>query len=159
MSASGGGLLNRAINALPFELYIPGYQFCGPSTRLTKRLVRGDASITWTQRVENIAYSRSNDLTDRHATDKILADKALGRVTARDSALSERTAAAVWEAMKAKSKIGMSMKLKKKMTTRKKTMKKRILSTAKRSGALFFLPILDALESLIGEVASVAKRL
>ncbi|KYN09174.1 hypothetical protein ALC57_18713 [Trachymyrmex cornetzi] len=36
--ASGGSLLNRAINALPFELHIPGYQFCGPGTRLTKRL-------------------------------------------------------------------------------------------------------------------------
>ena len=42
----------------------------------------------------DIAYSRSNDLTDRHAADKVLADKALGRVTARDSALSERATAA-----------------------------------------------------------------
>ncbi|KYN21095.1 hypothetical protein ALC57_06540 [Trachymyrmex cornetzi] len=37
--------LNRAINALPFESHIPGYQFCGPGTRLTKRLARGDVSI------------------------------------------------------------------------------------------------------------------
>jgi len=66
-------------------------------------------------------YSRSNDLTDRHA-DKVLADKALGRVTARDSALSERAAAAaVWAAMKAKIKIGMKSK---KKTMRKKATKK-----------------------------------
>ncbi|KYQ47056.1 hypothetical protein ALC60_13931 [Trachymyrmex zeteki] len=34
---SSRGLLNRVINALPFELYIPEYQFCGPGTRLEKR--------------------------------------------------------------------------------------------------------------------------
>jgi len=78
------------------------------------------------------AYSRSNDLTDRHAADKVLADKALERI-ARDSALSERAAAAVWAGMKAKTKISMGMKPKK--TTRKKAMKKQILTTAKRGGA------------------------
>jgi len=39
------GLLNRAIDALPFELYIPGYKFCNPGTHLEKRLVRGDRDI------------------------------------------------------------------------------------------------------------------
>jgi len=77
------------------------------------------------------AYSRSNDLTDRHAADKVLADKALERI-ARDSVRSERAAAAVWAGMKAKTKISMGMKPKK--ITRKKAMKKRIL-TAKRGGA------------------------
>ena len=161
MSASGGSLLNRTINALPFELHIPGYQFCGPGTRLTKRLARGDVGINPLDaacREHDIAYSRSNDLTDRHAADKVLAKEARKRVTARDSALSERAAAAaVWAAMKAKTKIGMGMKSKKKMTTRKKTTKKRILPTAKRGGALPFLPMLGALGSLIGGAASVAK--
>jgi len=51
--------------------------------------------------------------------DKILANKVLGRIIARDSALGERAAAAaVW----AKTKIGMGMK--KKTTMRKKTTKK-----------------------------------
>ncbi|KYN14637.1 hypothetical protein ALC57_13144 [Trachymyrmex cornetzi] len=160
MSASRGGLLNRAINALPFKLHIPGYQFCGPGTRLTKRLVRGDAGINPLDaacRDHDIAYSQSNHLTDRHAADKVLADKALGRVVARDLALNERAAAAaVWATMKAKTKIGMGMKPKKK-TTRKKVTKKRILPTAKRGGALPFLPMLGALGSLIGGAASVAK--
>jgi len=132
MSASRSGLLNRAINALPFELHIPGYQFCGPGTRLMKRLVRSDEGINpnATCRKHDIAYSRSNDLIDRHAADKVLADKTLGRVAARDSTLSERAAAAaVWAAMKAKTKIGMGMKPKK--TTKKKVTKKRILPTAK----------------------------
>jgi len=92
----------------------------------------------------------------RHAADKVLADKALGRVTARDSALSERAAAAAWAAIKAKTKIGMGTKSKKK-TTSKKVTKKRILPTAKRGGALLFLPMLGALGSLIGGAGSVAK--
>ncbi|XP_018371529.1 PREDICTED: LOW QUALITY PROTEIN: uncharacterized protein LOC108766619 [Trachymyrmex cornetzi] len=93
----------------------------------------------------------------RHAADKVLADKALGRVTAKDSALSERAAAAaVWVAMKTKTKIGMGMKPKK---TTKKTTKKRILPTAKRGVALPFLSILGALGSLIGGAASVAKAI
>ncbi|KYN04508.1 hypothetical protein ALC62_04621 [Cyphomyrmex costatus] len=83
-------LLNRAINALPFELHIPGYQFCGPGTRLKKQLARGDAGVNpldATCREHDITYSRSNDLTDRHAADEVLAEEARKRVTARDSAL------------------------------------------------------------------------
>ena len=38
----GAGLFDKIINALPFEVYIPGYQFCGSGTRLAKRLARGD---------------------------------------------------------------------------------------------------------------------
>jgi len=59
--------------------------------------------------------------------------------------------------MKAKTKIDMGMNLKKKKTTRKKATKKRILSIAKRGGALPFLPMLGALGSLIGGAVSVAK--
>jgi len=73
----------------------------------------------------------------------------------KDSALSERAAAAaIWAAMKAKTKIGMGMKLKKKIT-RKRAMKKRILPTVKRGGALSFLPMLGALGSLIGVAKAV----
>ena len=106
MSASGCSLWNRAVNALPFELHIPGYQFCGPGTRLAKRLARGDAGINPLDaacREHDIAYSHSNDLTDRHAADNILAEKARKRITASDSALGERAAAAaVWAAMKSR---------------------------------------------------------
>ena len=69
-------------------------------------------------------------------------------------ALSER-GAAVWAAIKAKIMIGMGMKPKK--TTRKKATKKRIFPSAKRGGALPFLPMLGALESLIGGAVSVTK--
>ena len=91
----------------------------------------------------------------------LLAEKARKRITASDSALGERAAAAaVWAAMKAKTKIGMDMKPKKKMT-RKKATKKRILLMTKRSDALLFLPMLGALGSLILEAERLAwqKRL
>ncbi|EGI58379.1 hypothetical protein G5I_13529 [Acromyrmex echinatior] len=59
---------------------------------------------------------------------QVLADKALGRVTVRNSVRSERTAAATfWITMK--TKIGMDMKSKK--TMRKKTTKKWIIPMAK----------------------------
>mgnify|MGYP006961462374 CR=1 FL=1 len=151
-----GHLLNRVINALPFELHIPGYQFCGPGTHLEKRLAKGDRGINPLDaacREHDIAYSRSNELADRHAADEILAAKARKRVIAKDSALGERAAAAaVWAAMKAKTKIGMGMKKKKKVTK-----KKRILPTARRGGMLPILPMLGALGSLIGGAAGVTK--
>jgi len=153
---SGCGLLNNVINALPFELHIPGYQFCGPGTHLEKRLARGDQGINPLDvacREHDIAYSHSNDLAERHVADKILAEKARKRIIARNSTLRERAAAAaVWAAMKAKTKIGMGMKTK---VTKKKT--KRVLPTAKRGGILPILPMLGALGSLIGGAASVAK--
>ncbi|EFN85353.1 hypothetical protein EAI_03032, partial [Harpegnathos saltator] len=85
------------------EIYIPEYQFCGPRTRLVKRLARGDQGINSLDaacREYDIAYSRNNNLTDRHAMDKILAVKARKRITSKDSTLGERAfAAAVWAAI------------------------------------------------------------
>lgn len=153
--ASGAGLLNRAINALPFELHVPGYQFCGPGTRLAKRLARGDRGVNPLDaacRDHDIAYSRSNDIADRHVADRILAERARERIASRDSTLGERAAAtAVWVAMKAKTKLGMGMKRK------RKTKKRRVLPIAKRGGFLPLLPMLGAIGSLIGGAAGVAK--
>jgi len=80
------------INALPFELHIPGYQFCGPRTHLEKRLAKGDRGINpldATCREHDIAYSRSNDLAERHVADNILATKAR-KFLSREIQLSER---------------------------------------------------------------------
>ena len=41
----GSGLVNGIINRLPFEIHVPGYQFCGPGTRLLKQLARGDKGV------------------------------------------------------------------------------------------------------------------
>ncbi|XP_039308967.1 uncharacterized protein LOC120358532, partial [Solenopsis invicta] len=108
-------------------------------------------------REHDIAYSQSKDLADRHAADNILAVSARKRITARDSTLGERAAAAaVWAAMRTKTKMGMGLKTK----TRKKkktTIKKRILQVAKRGGILPILPMLGTLGSFIGGAATVAK--
>ncbi|XP_071575288.1 uncharacterized protein [Temnothorax nylanderi] len=156
----GRGLLNRAINALPIELHIPGYQFCGPGTHLEERLARGDQGINPLDaacREHDIAYSRSNDLAERHAADEILAAEARKRITAKDSTLGERAAAtAVWVAMKAKTKLGMGLKTKK--TKKKKRLSnRRILPAAKRGGVLPILPLLGVLGSLVGGAAGVVK--
>ena len=34
----GKGIVNKAINNLPFEMHLPGHNFTGPGTRLDKRL-------------------------------------------------------------------------------------------------------------------------
>ena len=154
----GRGLLNRAINALPIELHIPGCQFCGPGTHVEERLARGDQGVNPLDAVcreHDIAYSRSNELTERHAADKVLAEKAKTRIVAKDSSFGERAAAtAVWAAMKAKTKLGMGLKTRK---TRKRKTARRILPAAKRGGFLPILPVLGALGSLIGGAAGVAK--
>jgi len=57
--------LNHAINALPFEFHIPGYQFCGAGTHLEKRLIRGDRGtnpLDSTCREHDITYSRNKNL-------------------------------------------------------------------------------------------------
>ncbi|EFN77258.1 hypothetical protein EAI_03016, partial [Harpegnathos saltator] len=90
------------------ELYIPRYQFCGPGTLLVKRLARGDQDINSLDAAcheHDIAYSRSNNLIDRHAADEILAVKARKRITSKESTLGEKAAAAVvLAAMKANTK-------------------------------------------------------
>jgi len=143
MSAAvkGHGLLNRAINALPFELHIFGYQFCGPETHLEKRLIRGQGinPLDAAYREHDIAYSHSNDLTERHMADKIPAEKARKRIIARNSTLGKRAAAASVWAMKAKTKIDMGMKTK--VKTKKKTAKKQVLPTAKCDDILPILPM------------------
>ncbi|KYQ46392.1 hypothetical protein ALC60_14610, partial [Trachymyrmex zeteki] len=138
------------INALPFEVYIPGYQFCGPGTRLAKRLARGNRGVNRLDlacREHDIAYSRSNNLADR-----ILAERAREHITASDSTFGEKSAAVtVWTVMKAKTKLGMGMK------RRRKTKRKRILPVTKRGGFLPILPTSGALESLICGAASIAR--
>ncbi|KYQ47214.1 hypothetical protein ALC60_13771, partial [Trachymyrmex zeteki] len=95
--------------------------------------------------------THSNELPKRHTADKLLAEEARKRIVARDSTLGDRTAAtAVWVAMKAKTKLGMGLKTRKRKS-------KRILPIAKRDGVLPILPLLGVLGSLVGGAAGVAK--
>lgn len=108
---SGYGLLNTAINRLPIELHLPGYRFCGPGTRLHKRLSRGDIGINPLDEAckqHDIAYDRYSDISARHQADRSLAETAFKRLRATDASVGERLAAlAVGSAMKTKLKLGM----------------------------------------------------
>ena len=109
-TSQGAGVLNTVINKLPFELHLPGYSYCGPGTKLRKRLARGDPpknKLDSYCRDHDIAYSKTQDLTQRHQADKILENRAWERVKASDSGLGEKTSAwLVTNAMKVKRKLG-----------------------------------------------------
>jgi len=93
----GRGLVNKLINKLPFELHIPGYQYCGPGTKLAKRLARGDPGINLLDsacKEHDIAYSQNQEnLEARHIADRILANKAWKRVKSKDAGFSEKNSA------------------------------------------------------------------
>ncbi|KAE9521888.1 hypothetical protein AGLY_017695 [Aphis glycines] len=109
-SNSGAGLLNTVINSLPFELHLPDYQYCGPGTNLKKRLTLGQPGINGLDsacREHDIAYDKSNSLTDRSAADSVLEERAWSRAGAKDADFKEKAAAwLVTTGMKAKRKIG-----------------------------------------------------
>ncbi|XP_074025819.1 uncharacterized protein isoform X2 [Leptinotarsa decemlineata] len=113
MQRYGDGLVNSAINNLPVELHIPGYKYCGPGTKLQKRLARGEKGINGLDEAcknHDISYSQTKDLNRRHEADRILAEKAMTRFKAKDSSLGEKMAAlAVAGTMKAKVKLGMGL--------------------------------------------------
>lgn len=114
LTGVAGNLLNRAIDILPTELHIPGYQYCGPGTNLKERLARGDSGINQLDsacKVHDIAYSKYFDSKNRSIADKELVERAWERVKAPDASLSEKAAAwAVTNIMKAKSKFGSGKK-------------------------------------------------
>lgn len=129
----GKGLVNTLINKLPVELHLPGYQYCGPGTKLAKRLARGDPGINPLDaacKEHDIAYSQNREnLAARGAADKVLAERAWERVRASDASIGEKAAAwGVTNIMKVKRKFGMGAKkpknvgLKKIIGAAKKTM-------------------------------------
>lgn len=113
----GRGFVNNLINKLPIELHIPGYQYCGPGTKLSKRLARGDPGINPLDaacREHDIAYSTNREnLAARHEADKVLAEKAWQRVFAKDAGIAEKGVAwGIANTMKVKTKLGMGVKRK-----------------------------------------------
>lgn len=132
----GTGLVNNLINKLPVELHLPGYQFCGPGTKLKKRLLRGDKGINPLDaacRVHDIAYDQNTNIHERHKADRELAEKARERVKSKDSTVGEKiNAYLVSNAMKSKVKFGLGMKNKK----TKKICGKKIFNNAIRSATI-----------------------
>lgn len=123
-TVKGSGVLNSLINKLPIELHLPGYQYCGPGTKLQKRLVRGDPGINPLDaacKEHDIAYSKLRTSSERHEADRTLAEKAWQRVKSQDASFGERTNAwLVTNTMKAKLKLGMGVKTKIAMKNKKR---------------------------------------
>lgn len=116
---TGGGIVNSIINKLPIELHLPGgYQFCGPGTKLEKRLQRGELGINGLDsacREHDIAYENSNDIEHRRKADQKLIEHAWQRAKSKDSKIGERVSAlAVVNLMKVKAKFGMGITKKQK---------------------------------------------
>lgn len=110
----GGGLVNNLINHLPFELHLPGYNYCGPGTKLRERLIRGDKGINELDEAckqHDIAYSNYSDLSNRHIADLKLLNMAKQRLKAKNVRKGEKLASwLVSKVMKAKLKTGSGVK-------------------------------------------------
>lgn len=106
-------LLNWIINHLPFELHLPGYNYCGPGTKLQQRLSQGDKGINKLDeycKYHDISYNNSTSLKDRHKADIKLMKQAEKRMTATDASLGEKAAAyLVNKAMMMKVKTGAGL--------------------------------------------------
>jgi hypothetical protein len=113
----GGGFLNSLLAKVPYELHIPGYQYCGPNTRLEERWARGERGINPLDNAcmqHDISYSKFKDTAARHKADIIFAEEADKRRTASDATWGEKAASwIVSKAMRAKVKLGAGGKLKK----------------------------------------------
>lgn len=148
----GRGVVNNLINKLPIELHLPGYQFCGPGTKLEKRLTRGDQGINLLDkacREHDITYSQSTDIQKRHTADQILAEKAWQRVKSKDSDIKERANAwFVTNAMKAKVKFGLGMKNILTKSKKKKRSIKKKKKSIKKDKKIFSSSVKSALKIL-----------
>lgn len=147
----GGALLNTLINNLPFEIHIPGYQYCGPGTKLETRLQRGDSGINPLDKAcqeHDIAYHSKKNILDRQA-DQILIEQAKKRGGSKDASVWERSAARIVASpLTVKMKAGAGMKKKK---------RRRQIPLAKLGG--FILPLMAGLGTAVTAGATVAKTL
>ncbi|KAJ8912769.1 hypothetical protein NQ315_016727 [Exocentrus adspersus] len=111
----GSGIINTLINKLPFELHIPGgYQFCGPGTKVEKRVAAGQQGINPLDaacRKHDKAYlNNSENLAERHKADYELEQRAWERVKSKNASVGEKAAAwLVTNIMKAKRRLGMGL--------------------------------------------------
>lgn len=142
-AVDGEGLADSVINNLPFELHLPGYQYCGPGTKLQKRLERGDPGINSLDKAcrdHDISYSQNKNIDERHTADRVLYNKAWEIAKSRANKLGERTSAwFVTNAMKAKVKLGMGVKLKGKAVMKSEGVKGKLkCKLAKLKNAISF---------------------
>lgn len=114
----GGGLVNWFIDKLPVELHIPTYRYCGPGTKLEKKLqnnIPGKNLLDEACKTHDIAYSKVKTVEERNKADELLENSAWNRVTSNNANFGEKAAAwTVTNIMKLKRKIGAGVKSSKK---------------------------------------------
>ena len=87
-------VLDSLIDSLPFQLTIPGTEYCGPGTRIDENnLAKPRNKLDEACMAHDLAYAKNDD--DRRKADRILADKAFTRVFAAQAEPDERTAALI----------------------------------------------------------------
>lgn len=119
-------------------------RFCGPGTKLAKRIARGDKGINPLDsacKEHDIAYSENqNNIEARNKADVLLANKAWERVKSSDAGIGEKVAAlAVTNIMKVKSKMGMGCS-----QGKSKLRKKKVNKRNKKGGNITFRNIVAA---------------
>lgn len=121
----GGSFLSNALEKYNREIHIPGYQFCGPNTRVLERLNKGQRGINKLDEAclrHDLSYLKNKDLKSRHLADADLIKEAKERIFAKDSSIGEKISAGIVSGLiAAKKKIGMGRKsVKKRRNSRKK---------------------------------------
>ena len=158
--------LNTIINKLPFELHIPTYQYCGPGTRVEKRLAKGQYGKNKLDRAcrqHDIAYLNSKELSKRHQADLQLSREAWKRVISKDAGIGERiNSLLVSGAMKLKKKLGLGLRGKRSTVKSNAVGGKTSRTKPKRrvkGGILPVLPLLAALGGLLSGGSAVASAI
>jgi len=112
-SKHGKGFINSIINKLPIELHVPGYQYCGPGTKLEQRLNRGDSGINRLDKSckqHDIHYEKFKTASERHPADRELANIANQVIQDSNSKLKEKLVARLVKAtMNTKVKLGLGL--------------------------------------------------
>lgn len=121
---SGRGFVNTLINANPVELHPFNYSYLGPSTHYDLRREKGVKPINELDRLamnHDDAYSKSNDMKDRHDADYRLQEGAWNRFLDPKASLGERGMAYVTSnTMKLKRLIGAGLPTQKQKKQKKK---------------------------------------
>jgi len=96
------------------EMHFPGYNYCGPITKLNKRLARGDVPVNKLDagsQKHDFFYSDHRDKKERNIADKGLVNMANERMHAIDTSIGEKVSAAlVKTTLNCKVAFGMGLK-------------------------------------------------
>ena len=96
------------------EMHLPGYNFCGPFTKLDERLARGDAPVNKLDagcKEHDIFFRDHKDTKERRTAAKVLENIANERMHASDASMREKLdAILVKGALKTKRFLGIGVK-------------------------------------------------